>query len=352
MKHKILSVMSGALVCLSLVFSSCGNIDNPLEEIVNSNPKVAVLADALEDNAEVTVDFKMKGSAIPQALIYIARNGAPEEEGSNLGDILQSFNEAGSIPMRVVFKKVADNNFKLIDASIPGVVFTEEIINNIFRDIAGEMTLEYVSKDNKIKLSIIKVSNVPQATRTEFVELRYPLNTILFDLSDDTFAQYVYPNMYSIILDKIYVNNDDKTDLVKAKYPISVPFYTPLLPAFGTRSLGLVYDAEPMVSRALTDAFSVFYNDGETWADVNKRYKDEAGAALLDEPEDDGFAYLKSSIENDEGVPFFYNEDVDDLSKVKYSEKVGYKGSSAILNGYIMPVRLYPLIEGVVEEVI
>ena len=53
--------MSGALMCLSLVFSSCGNVDNPLEEIGNSNPVVAQLKDALADGAVITITFNLNG---------------------------------------------------------------------------------------------------------------------------------------------------------------------------------------------------------------------------------------------------------------------------------------------------
>lgn len=53
--------MSGALMCLSLVFSSCGNVDNPLEEIGNSNPVVAQLKDALVDGAVITITFNLNG---------------------------------------------------------------------------------------------------------------------------------------------------------------------------------------------------------------------------------------------------------------------------------------------------
>ena len=61
MKQKVLGMMSGALMCLSLVFSSCGNVDNPLEEIGNSNPVVAQLKDALADGAVITITFNLNG---------------------------------------------------------------------------------------------------------------------------------------------------------------------------------------------------------------------------------------------------------------------------------------------------
>ena len=61
MKQKVLGMMSGALMCLSLVFSSCGNVDNPLEEIGNSNPVVAQLKDAFADGAVITITFNLNG---------------------------------------------------------------------------------------------------------------------------------------------------------------------------------------------------------------------------------------------------------------------------------------------------
>jgi hypothetical protein len=61
MKQKVLGMMSGALMCLSLVFSSCGNVDNPLEELANTNAVAAQLKDALADGAVITITFNLNG---------------------------------------------------------------------------------------------------------------------------------------------------------------------------------------------------------------------------------------------------------------------------------------------------
>ena len=61
MRKSIFNLLGGAVFCLSLVFSSCGNIDNPLEEIVNSNPTAAYLKMALDKGAVFTINFNLNG---------------------------------------------------------------------------------------------------------------------------------------------------------------------------------------------------------------------------------------------------------------------------------------------------
>ena len=57
MKRTFLSFVGGVALCFSMLFSSCGNGDNALEEIINGSgngevAKYAQLADALQDGAE------------------------------------------------------------------------------------------------------------------------------------------------------------------------------------------------------------------------------------------------------------------------------------------------------------
>lgn len=67
MKRTFLSFVGGVALCFSMLFSSCGNGDNALEEIINGSgngevAKYAQLADALQDGAEIEVAYTVYGS--------------------------------------------------------------------------------------------------------------------------------------------------------------------------------------------------------------------------------------------------------------------------------------------------
>ena len=347
MKQKVLGMMSGALVCLSLVFSSCGNIDNPLEEIVNSNPQVAVLAGALEDNAEVTADFRTCGDM----LAYLAdmsnrRNSRTRAVGPDLSGYIDP--ETGEMPIQVVFKNQG-GEFILKSFKINGL----DVDDNA-ETMAQEFSLDYKKVDNKLLLSICGYEDAYMSeSKPELV----PLTTIVFDLSDNSYAQYVYPNMSYVVLDKISVNSEDKTYLIENKYKEQTIFSMP----FGYTTRGDV--ALKVRGRTLMKAFCVFYKDGETWAEVNERYKKEAGSPLLkaygdlteEEKDGDEFVgiesfdgYQKIALLNYDGgfsMPFAYNDEStneDTPNVVKTNEKVGYKadGETANSDGYLVKLRL------------
>ena len=344
MKHKILSMMSGALVCLSLVFSSCGNIDNPLEEIVNSNPQVAVLADALEDNAEVTADFRTCGDMLAFLAALSNMNSRTRATGPDLSGYIDP--ETGEMPVKVVFKN-QKGEFILKSFKVNGL----DVDDNA-ETIAQEFSLDYKKVDNKLLLSICGYEDAYMSeSKPELV----PLTTIVFDLSDNSYAQYVYPNMSYVVLDKISVNSEDKTYLIENKYKEQTIFSMP----FGYTTRGDV--ALKVRGRTLMKAFCVFYKDGETWAEVNERYKKEAGNPLLkaygdltsEEQADGEFegieeidGYQKIAMlyyEENPSMPFAYNEEnANEESFVKTNDKVGYKaaGKTANPDGYLVKLWL------------
>lgn len=337
--------MSGALVCLSLVFSSCGNIDNPLEEIVNSNPQVAVLAGALEDNAEVTADFRTCGDMLAYfADMSNSRNSRTRAVGPDLSGYIDP--ETGEMPIQVVFKNQG-GEFILKSFKINGL----DVDDNA-ETMAQKFSLDYKKVDNKLLLSICGYEDAYMSeSKPELV----PLTTIVFDLSDNSYAQYVYPNLTYVVLDKISVNSEDKTYLIENKYKEQTFFSIP----FGYTTRGDV--ALKVRGRTLMKAFCVFYKDGETWAEVNERYKKEAGSPLLvafsDLDEDDQAEFndivdaQKMAFLNylsNSSTPFAYNEDnVDESSFVKTNEKVGYKadGETANPDGYLAKLMLIRLLD-------
>ena len=348
MKHKILSVMSGTLVCLSLVFSSCGNIDNPLEEIVNSNPQVAVLADALKEGSEVTADFRMCGDMLAYFAALSNRDSRTRATGPDLSGYIDP--ETGEMPVKVVFKN-QKGEFILKSFKING----QDVADNA-ETIAQEFSLDYKKVDNKLVFTINGIESTPGLSESA-PELIH-LSTVVFDLSDNSYAQYVYPNMTYVVLDKISVNSEDKTTLIENKYQKSAIFSMP----FGVTTRGYAV-REVSTAPTLLKVFCVFYKDGETWAEVNERYKKEAGSPLLkaygdlteEEKDGDEFVgiesfdgYKKIALLNYDGgfsMPFAYNDEStneDTPNVVKTNEKVGYKadGETANSDGYLVKLRL------------
>lgn len=345
MRKSILNLLGGAFFgLLTLTFTACGNIDNPLEEIGNSNSKVAALAGALDEGAEVTFNFTMHGEAYIQYINELNEISTQYEISAQYDEreTLLPYLETSSMSIQLVFKKKSGKyEFELAEAYINGA----EIAPDNYDDYARIFVLEYVSKNNQLKVSLANAysaegNGVNTGTRTtEASSASMPLTTIIFDLSDDSYSQYVYPNMGYVVLESIEVNGENKTNLLKDKYPTKASFYYnvvvrnalgPIDYVVGTRG----EQAEETPEQK--EMFCVFYKDGETWADVNKRYKDEAGAALLKEPGDDGLASFDMHIDGTPGMPFYYyNEEfvsVESLTKVKYSEKVGSDGYLMVFN--------------------
>ena len=56
MKRSVLNLLGGLLLCLPMLFTSCSEKDNALEQIVNQ-PNLEGLQKALYKNAEVTIEF-------------------------------------------------------------------------------------------------------------------------------------------------------------------------------------------------------------------------------------------------------------------------------------------------------
>ena len=275
----------------------------------------------------------MQGEAYVQFLNELDNN--PNVEIDVQDDLISEFLESGSIPMKVVFKKESGKyEYKLSKA----YVGDEEIDPEDYEYYARIFDLKYVSKNNQLKVSLVGVNDVEDAPVAYPDEM--PLTTVIFDLNDDSYSQYVYPYMAYVVLESIEVNGENKTNLLKDKYPTKASFYwynvvmvqNTLEPIYVVGTRGEQAEETPEQK----EMFCVFYKDGETWADVNKRYKDEAGAALLKEPGDDGLANFDMHIDGTPGMPFYYyNEEfvsVESLTKVKYSEKVGSDGYLMVFN--------------------
>ena len=88
MKKTFLSFVGGVALCFSMLFSSCGNGDNALEEIINGgngdnaleeiingNSTVSALADAVKDGAEVTLDMGLLADEEYPMKVYFKKEG-------------------------------------------------------------------------------------------------------------------------------------------------------------------------------------------------------------------------------------------------------------------------------------
>ena len=142
------------------------------------------------------------------------------------------------------------------------------------------------------------------------------------------------PDGEKVVLDKISVNDVDKTYLIENKYKKSAFFSFD----WGNNTRGYAVSEESMVGGGpvFMKMFCVFYEDGETWAEVNERYKKEAGLALFDDVENTGgFAVFNSGSSRFSDARFIKKADFDEVDpvRVKQADKVDADGYVMSLAG-------------------
>lgn len=107
MRKSFLSLVGGAVLGLLLVVYSCGNVENPLEKIVNA-PYYAPLTDALKNNAKVVVEYTLFGDLQAKQLEFtfdggleqfseIATPVAPADQNYTLKPVLDYDQNKGEI---------------------------------------------------------------------------------------------------------------------------------------------------------------------------------------------------------------------------------------------------------------
>ena len=251
MKKNFLKVLGGAVFCLPMMFASCGNVDNPLETIGTGgtggedNPFVSVLAGALDDGATVTIDLEACLFGEPASA-----TATFEKDGNNF-----------------TLKSLEGNVIDVLDYYDNDHDYTDATAAQILEWGGLKIDFKYDLAKNQLK-AIMEAKNVQ--------DTYYPISIIVFDLSNDSYSQYTYPyQMGYFILKEISVEGDSKINL------ISTDFEKEAFVSYGglnTRAARTRMAAGPTAC--------VFYKDKETWADVNKRYKDVAGNALFNDAED------------------------------------------------------------------
>ena len=285
MKRNLFSIMlGGVLVLTTPALTSCDDIlglsDNPVES--------SALAEAIKDGAEVTIDMSMSGHM----------------EGENF-----------SLDAQVTYeKKNGQYVFKTATADAgPGVeVDTDEETLEL---MAQHFKLKYEKNSNQIKF-IGKLFIEGEEIESSISMLS---SIIVFDVDNDTYQQFGYPCPMTFTFKGISVNGVDKTKLVKNSYKETV------------KAVRLMVNSRAVAGTRYVDPetqwLSVYYNDGETWADVNERYTKIAGEPLFDGGVDpDLDEAVEGSIkENGEAAMKFNLRYRDDYTGAKYGDKVGYK---------------------------
>ena len=285
MKRNLFSIMlGGVLVLTALALTSCDDIlglsDNPVES--------SALAEAIKDGAEVTIDMSMTG------------NG----EGENF-----------SLDAQVTYeKKNGQYIFKTATADAgPGVEV--DVDEETLELMAQHFRLKYEKSSNQIKF-IGKLFIEGEEIESSMSMLS---SIIVFDVDNDTYQQFGYPCPMTFTFKGISVNGVDKTKLINKSYKETVKAVQFMLTS---RAVAGTRYADPE-----SQWLSVYYNDGETWADVNERYIKIAGEALFNggvDPDLDE-AVEGSVVVNGEPAMKFNLRYKDDNTNVKYGDKVGYK---------------------------
>ena len=285
MKRNLFSIMlGGVLVLTAPALTSCDDIlglsDNPVES--------SALAEAIKDGAEVTIDMSMTGNV----------------EGENF-----------SLDAQVTYeKKNGQYVFKTATADAgPDVeVDTDE---EILKLVSQHMKLKYEKNTNQIKF-IGELYDEGEEIESSMSMLS---TIIVFDVDNDTFQQFGYPCPATFTFKGISVNGVDKTKLINKSYKETVKAVRSMVMSRAVAGTRYV-DPE-------TQWLSVYYNDGETWADVNDRYTKIAGEALFNggvDPDLDE-AVEGSVVVNGEPAMKFNLRYRDDYTGAKYGDKVGYK---------------------------
>lgn len=304
MKKNFLKVFGMAVFCLPMMFASCGNVDNPLETIGTGgeeNPFVSVLAGALDDGATVTIDLEacLAGQNATATATF-------EKDGNNF-----TLQDCTGTAMQVITTQLI--NAQAITQDQAATLSAAQIL------ALGGLKIDFKYDLAKNQLKAIMEAKKDQDTY-------YPISIIVFDLSNDSYSQYTYPyNKGYFILTGISVKGDSKIDLISNDYEEKaiinyVPYVQQVVAPLSTRG----YDLTPYAC--------VFYKDGETWADVNERYEEVAGNALLKGSDNlnDVAYFFEQSFFPDYNMTY-YGE-----GEVKYKDQVGYYDNEAFEGKYIM----------------
>lgn len=89
-KSAILSLVGGVLMCLPMLFFSCGNADNALEQIINgggsNETQLAQLTDAIKSNAKVLIEYTLYGDTKAKQIEFTFDGGL--EQFAEVEDIV------------------------------------------------------------------------------------------------------------------------------------------------------------------------------------------------------------------------------------------------------------------------
>lgn len=263
-------MMAAILLCGSVAtFVACRG--NSLEDIIgnvdngSTGDKTAVLIKAIQDGAKVKIDYKWGGADKSIEFQYDADEGKFSITGAPSGNIKYDLR---------------------YDENTKKVIFT-----------ATDM---YIDGGSVIGSK--------------------PYFAIIFNVSDDNYSVVNY--VYGYDFEKVYINNEDVTNVLTNACPNKVQMITNP----GSTQNRLFY---------------VYYAEGETWADIYKRYKeaDVSGIySVFNVGEDNasvtlrylGTIYYNSSQNYD----LYYNNN----TPVKYGHTVGQFSDGNDTDTYVMVI--------------
>ena len=331
MKKSILNLLGSVILAIPMLFSSCGNGDNALEEIINGNSNSA-LSNALNNAKEITVDMALLSQREYPIKVYFKKDGNSFMlQKVCYDDIDCDFSEVESI-----------DDVKAIIRSLKAAEIIEDDRGEEFLFILSmfinkDNVLAY-SNSNQLKLLLKMKENGPLNTRAVNSEpVIFPILAVNFDLANNKYEQYTYPFLGGIVFKGLEIDGENMTP--PTDYEGEADVYVPLNRG-NTRSAG---------PTAIAIWMKIFYDkkNGETWTEINNRYKAKGGYALLmpyDENNNDAFnefsgitgyqtaAYLCMGVTVP--VPFWYTPvngngefeltNISDLVFVKFAHKAGF----------------------------
>ena len=316
MRKSILNLLGSMVLAIPMMFSSCGNGDNALEEIINGNTTVSGLADAVKDGAEVTLDLALLLGEECPVKVYFKKEG-------------NSF---------TFLKKIKVDNTDYDWSEEPDLTAYEErvmpahdagFLPMVFEFLVdGTIEFTHDTATNQLKF-LLKVESGGAATRTSTAPTVIPLLAVNFDVNKNTFSQFSYPYLGSVYFKGISVDGVDKSSQIKSSYDKKASVYA------GTTPTLFLY---------------IFYNEGETWTNLSKRYYEEGGCYLLKTAEEisavgDGINKSDLFMTMGFGCAAFLYKEAEPSTYVSGSHKAGYKANGSTVNedGYMFTDLMMPL---------
>ena len=232
MKRSILNLLGGLLLCLPMLFTSCSEKDNSLEQIVNQE-NLEGLKKALYKNAEVTVDYTVykNGAAAPYSVTL-----------KNVGTVEKpKYEIQGEMPTDLGYKLTCDMGF---------------VDDNLYFGLVYNKPVDTDADDESEDMFDMS-----------------PVMAVKFDTKTSKYDVYALPgfSIKDISINGIDMKVTDASEDNKA----SINFFHDAPATTRTRS------ADPVAVNGLsTCSMEIGLNGISSWGDLDKAY-DEVGLGVF-----------------------------------------------------------------------